>query len=162
MKWVCPAFALHPTSLLVRAASPGEQVGIWSTHPIHRDTGSHLPREVGMEGYLWRLTQPQRVSHGSNLHLPHQLSSSTDAAFYLFIDIWLRCVFLVAHGLTSVLRQLEGFVALTKDGTHVPCVGRWRLTGPPEKSHKWYFLILVVLTSLSSVVSTFGLRKTWC
>ena len=52
MKWVCPAFALHPTSLLVRAASLGEQVGIWSTHPVHRDTGSHLPREVGMEGDL--------------------------------------------------------------------------------------------------------------
>ena len=87
MKWVCPAFAPQPTSLLVRTAFPGEQVGIWSTHLDHQDTGSHLPRQVGMEGYLWRLTQTRRVSRGSNLHLPRRLSSSTDAAFYLLIDV---------------------------------------------------------------------------
>lgn len=81
MKWVCLAFATCPTSLLIGTASLGERVGIWSTQPSHGVTGSHLPREVGMEGYLQRLTQTRRISCGSNLQPPRQLSSSTDAAF---------------------------------------------------------------------------------
>ena len=84
VKWVCLAFAPHLTSLLIGTDSLGERVGIWSTQPSHGVTGSHLPRAVGMEGYLQRLTQTQtrRISRGSNLQPPPQLSSSTDAAFY--------------------------------------------------------------------------------
>lgn len=82
VKWVCLAFAPHPTSLLIGTDSLGERVGIWSTQPSRGVTGSHLPGEVGMEGYLQRLTQTRRISRGSNLQPPPQLSSSTDAAFY--------------------------------------------------------------------------------
>ena len=82
VKWVCLAFAPHLTSLLIGTDSLGERVGIWSTHLSHGVTGSHLPRAVGMEGYLQRLTQTRRISRGSNLQPPPQLSSSTDAAFY--------------------------------------------------------------------------------
>lgn len=52
VKWVCLAFAPHPTSLLIiGTASLGERVGIWSTQPSH---GGHrvTPAQGGGDGRL--------------------------------------------------------------------------------------------------------------